>query len=191
MSFFCFLFFPLMVLGLCWCMHIYCQVSVRMHLHTAVSTKSSSYSGEGTVASLHQWVSWCQYRLWACVLSSHDCGRLSDADAITDLPLVFSFLQGETMNEDICLDTCVVHVGMPAPEPRSSFVVLGCFFSKDGCMDMFAPEMVVIFEGWLGSLVWKWDVCSDGGSRAKGPASSLCFHTRYLVLGICGALAEL
>lgn len=42
-------------------------------------------------------------------------GDVSDADALRALPLIFSFLQGETMNEDICLDTCVVYVGMPGP----------------------------------------------------------------------------
>lgn len=69
------------------------------HLHTVVSTESSSQSGEGTAASLHQCAScgWCQHRLWAHVLSSHGCRCLSDADAITGIFRSFSFFSKERL----------------------------------------------------------------------------------------------
>ena len=48
-------------------------------------------------------------------------GDVRDADAIRALPLIFSFLQGETMNENICLDTCVVYVSMLGPRAQVQY----------------------------------------------------------------------
>lgn len=163
-----FLVFFLMVLCLSWCVHICHRVLVGRHLHTVVSTESSSCSGEGTWPVFTSVSVVVVHRQWACILSSHGCGCLSNANAITALLLVFSFLQGETRNEVICFDTCAVYVGMPGPRVHVQHPVLGCFCSKDGCMDMFAPAMVVIFVGWLGNSVWKQDVCSGSDSRAQG-----------------------
>lgn len=123
-------------------MHVCHRVLVERHLHTVVSTESSSCSGEGTWPVFTSVTVVVVHRQWACIFSSHGCECLSNANAITVFCLFSLFSKERLGMRTSVLTPCGVcgHAWPQSPGPASC-------------------AWLLLLQGWMHGYV-----CSSNGS---------------------------